>query len=397
MNIKYKFIDNPKEINLSIEGFSVLYGDNGVGKTRILKTISAIASLKKRNSSVLELLEKNNLEYIRINNRSILSIFDGNDRENKLDEDLQDNFIKEHSSAFKDLCIVFSEIINQNRFVPFFPISKFVGYNRRIERILKGETRKNLYREISMLIDGVTHLLREIERSVRSIDIEVEFDTELLDLSEEIIRFISWNFDEYKFKNILRTEIGESLNNDFFSETLFENRIPKYISPELSEFKSADSLMIQELLIAKQNCANYNLRCLKDPDATAELKDITYFIERLALLNDFMARYNKIRIEVNTENYSTLVAIKDGNEIEMSQLSSGEQRLITLLANCIFSDEEIILIDEPEISLSIKNQSKLMLDMYNILKQAEKTLIIATHAPYIFQACKELGFNRVEL
>ena len=395
MDITYKFLDNPKEINISIEGFSVLYGDNGVGKTRILKTLSSIANLKKISSSVLELLEKNNLEYIKINNESILSIFDGENRENKLDDNLYDNFINDHSDAFKDLCIVFSEIINKNRFVPFFPISKFVGYNRRIERILEKGTRKNLYHEISMLINGITHLLREIESAVRNIDIS--FDTELINLSKDILGYISRNFDNYKFKNSFRSEISEYLNKDFFSDTLFKIKNSKYISPELSEFKSAEALMTQELLIAKENCANYKIKCSYDSDATEYIKDITYYIERLALLNDFLARYCNIIIEVNMENYSSIIARKNGDEIELSFLSSGEQRLITLLTNCIFSDEKIILIDEPEISLSIKNQSKLMLDMSNILKQANKTLIIATHAPYIFQACKELGFNRVEI
>ena len=397
MDITYKFLDNPNEISLPIKGFSVLYGDNGVGKTRILKTLSSIASLKKISSSVLELLEKNNLEYIKINDESILSIFDSDNKENKLDDNLYDSFINDHKDAFNDLNIVFTEIINQNRFVPFFPISKFVSYNRRIERIVERGTRKNLYHEISILINGITHLLREIERSVRNIDIGLDFDTELIELSKDILKYISWNFDNYKFKNSFRSEISESLNENFFSEPLFQNKNSKYISPELSEFKAAESLMTQELLIAKQNCANYKLKCSYDAEATEYIKDITYYIERLALLNDFLARYSNIKLEVNMENYSSLIAKKNGDEIELSFLSSGEQRLITLLANCIFSDEKIILIDEPEISLSIKNQSKLMLDMTNILKKANKTLIIATHAPYIFKACKELGFNRVEL
>lgn len=397
MDITYKFLDNPKEINLSTEGFSVLYGDNGVGKTRILKTLSSIASLKKIGSSVLELFEKNNLEYIKINNESILTILDAESRENKLDENLYDNFINDHFDAFKDLGMVFSEIINQNRFVPFFPITRFVGYKRRIERILVRESRRNLYNEISMLIDGITRLFREIERSVRNIDTDFEFDIELFDLAKDILKYISWNFDNYKFNNSLRSEISESLNKDFLSEPLFQNKNSKYISPELSEFKSAESLMTQELLIAKQNYANDKLKCSYDAEATENIKDITYYIKRLALLNDFLARYSNIKLEVNMENYSSLVAKKNNDEIELSFLSSGEQRLITLLANCIFSDEKIILIDEPEISLSIKNQSKLMLDISNILKQADKTLIIATHAPYIFKACKELGFNRVEL
>ncbi len=397
MDITYKFLDNPKEINLSTEGFSVLYGDNGVGKTRILKTLSSIASLKKIGSSVLELFEKNNLEYIKINNESILTIFDAESRENKLDEKLYDNFINDHSDAFKDLGMIFSEIINQNRFVPFFPITRFVGYKRRIERILVRESRRNLYNEVGMLIDGITHLFREIERSVRNIDIDVEFDIELFDLAKDILKYISWNFDNYKFNNSLRSEMSESLKKDFLSEPLFQIKNSKYISPELSEFKSAESLMTQELLVAKQNYANDKLKCFYDAYATESIKDITYYIERLALLNDFLARYSNIKLEVNMENYSSLVAKKNDDEIELSFLSSGEQRLITLLANCIFSDEKIILIDEPEISLSIKNQSKLMLDISNILKQANKTLIIATHAPYIFKACKEIGFNRVEL
>ena len=397
MDITYKFLDNPKEINLSTEGFSVLYGDNGVGKTRILKTLSSIASLKKIGSSVLELFEKNNLEYIKINNESILTIFDAESRENKLDENLYDNFINDHFDAFKDLGMIFSEIINENRFVPFFPITRFVGYKRRIERILVRESRRNLYNEVGMLIDEITRLFREIERSVRNIDTDFEFDIELFDLAKDILKYISWNFDNYKFNNSLRSEISESLNKDFLSEPLFQNKNSKYISPELSEFKSAESLMTQELLVAKQNYANDKLKCFYDADATESIKDITYYIERLALLNDFLARYSNIKLEVNMENYSSLVAKKNDDEIELSFLSSGEQRLITLLANCIFSDEKIILIDEPEISLSIKNQSKLMLDISNILEQANKTLIIATHAPYLFKACKELGFNRVEL
>ncbi len=293
--------------------------------------------------------------------------------------------------------MIFSEIINENRFVPFFPITRFVGYKRRIERILVRESRRNLYNEVGMLIDGITRLFREIERSVRNIDTDFEFDIELFDLAKDILKYISWNFDNYKFNNSLRSEISESLNKDFLSEPLFQIKNSKYISPELSEFKSAESLMTQELLVAKQNYANDKLKCFYDADATESIKDITYYIERLALLNDFLARYSNIKLEVNMENYSSLVAKKNDDEIELSFLSSGEQRLITLLANCIFSDEKIILIDEPEISLSIKNQSKLMLDISNILEQANKTLIIATHAPYIFKACKELGFNRVEL
>lgn len=76
-------------------------------------------------------------------------------------------------------------------------------------------------------------------------------------------------------------------------------------------------------------------------------------------------------------------------------LSSGERRLLTLILNVVYSSEDLLLVDEPEISLSLNYQSKIMTDLVEIL--GEKIIIIATHAPFVFKACERMEFDLVEL
>lgn len=92
---------------------------------------------------------------------------------------------------------------------------------------------------------------------------------------------------------------------------------------------------------------------------------------------------------------NNLLVKKQESKLELSQLSSGEQRFLILILNIIFSSEKLLLIDEPEISLSLNFQSKIMDDLVDLL--GEKKLILATHAPFVFKACERLDFNLVEL
>ena len=55
----------------------------------------------------------------------------------------------------------------------------------------------------------------------------------------------------------------------------------------------------------------------------------------------------------------------------------------------------MLLIDEPEISLSINYQSKIITDLVELGNK--KILMMATHAPYIYQDAKLNGFNEVKI
>ena len=71
-------------------------------------------------------------------------------------------------------------------------------------------------------------------------------------------------------------------------------------------------------------------------------------------------------------------------KIRLKNLSSGEKQIISLFAKLYLSNNEdnIILFDEPELSLSIIWQSKLIPDIVKSTKCS--FLIVITHSPFIF-------------
>lgn len=69
------------------------------------------------------------------------------------------------------------------------------------------------------------------------------------------------------------------------------------------------------------------------------------------------------------------------DEVNLNSLSSGEKKIIILLFLAIFMEEETLLIDEPELSLSIVWQKMLLLDLLN--ETRVKKIIVCTHSPFI--------------
>lgn len=76
----------------------------------------------------------------------------------------------------------------------------------------------------------------------------------------------------------------------------------------------------------------------------------------------------------------------DEAEIELEQLSSGEKQIVSLFADVYLNhidDNFIFLIDEPELSLSIFWQKRLLPD---VMKSDKCSLLFAvTHSPFIFE------------
>lgn len=73
-----------------------------------------------------------------------------------------------------------------------------------------------------------------------------------------------------------------------------------------------------------------------------------------------------------------------GVEIPLSGLSSGEKQLISLFATLLLSKKEeyLIVIDEPELSLSVLWQERLIEDIISV--ESCKSLIAVTHSPFIY-------------
>ncbi len=73
-----------------------------------------------------------------------------------------------------------------------------------------------------------------------------------------------------------------------------------------------------------------------------------------------------------------------GREIKLSQLSSGEKQIVSLFSHLYLSggDKYFVLIDEPELSLSVQWQRKFLVDISNA--SFCSGLFAVTHSPFIY-------------
>ena len=80
-----------------------------------------------------------------------------------------------------------------------------------------------------------------------------------------------------------------------------------------------------------------------------------------------------------------VVKTNDGSSLSLNELSSGEQEILVLFYKLIFeSDVNLLLIDEPEISLHIVWQKELLENLKSVVKLKKNIkVIIATHSPQI--------------
>lgn len=86
---------------------------------------------------------------------------------------------------------------------------------------------------------------------------------------------------------------------------------------------------------------------------------------------------------------------KDKRVIELTQLSSGEKQIVSLFSKLYLesNDHCIVIIDEPELSLSIQWQKMLLPDIMRSNKC--KLLVTVTHSPFIFD--NEFDFDAKEI
>lgn len=99
------------------------------------------------------------------------------------------------------------------------------------------------------------------------------------------------------------------------------------------------------------------------------------------IMNDFYAD-KKIAINAKT---GLEISMLSGEKLNENQLSSGEYHLLYLMVSAVMTRSRgtIIAIDEPELSMHIKWQRKLIRALYECASGAEPQFIFATHSPDI--------------
>lgn len=95
--------------------------------------------------------------------------------------------------------------------------------------------------------------------------------------------------------------------------------------------------------------------------------------------NEVLTKYINKEISHNQGGISEFIA-KSGETFSFSELSYGERKIIFILSAIYSEKSEIILLDLPGNGLSLTIQSKII----NEITNKDIQLIVATHAPYIY-------------
>ncbi|MGV0805928.1 AAA family ATPase [Mycolicibacterium setense] len=121
-------------------------------------------------------------------------------------------------------------------------------------------------------------------------------------------------------------------------------------------------------------------------DAEEKLEPFKALLNQIELLEDILnQRLLHKKVEVNATNGLKVVDLETDREIPLDSLSSGEQHEIILMFDLLFDVPEgaLVLIDEPEISLHVGWQLKFVPDVRRIAELRDLRFIVATHSPQI--------------
>ncbi|MES2190145.1 MAG: AAA family ATPase [Pseudomonadota bacterium] len=115
--------------------------------------------------------------------------------------------------------------------------------------------------------------------------------------------------------------------------------------------------------------------------------------KRIQLIKDlFGTKLRRKNFQITRNDGFLLTDTTSGKSINPTLLSSGEQHLLVMLYQLVFSTEEnqFFLIDEPEISIHVEWQRMFLEDLLKIAALRGHVFLIATHSPQIIN-------NRMDL
>ena len=211
--------------------------------------------------------------------------------------------------------------------------------------------------------------------------------------AQDLVTRVTDSFTEYG-------RISQSLDQTF-PQRLFEYR------SALSNDEIAESIKSIELERARlrsvgilDEVAPYPFDISKiDAADPARLSAISLYITdsklKLEVLSKLAARVDPMLKSINSKfrnkrlqldrDRGLVAKINGGGDLKPDQLSSGEQHEIVLLYNLLFriSANTLVLIDEPELSLHIEWQRRVLPELLEITANAGIDALIATHSPSI--------------
>jgi ABC-type cobalamin/Fe3+-siderophores transport system ATPase subunit len=369
----------------SNEGASVvmIFGRNGVGKTTLLRMIDGLMTLNfdvfrntkfeyacltfsnGYNISVKQIAAKEGLDYLSVNYRNLETKLHPKEK-GAISPEEQENemtFVKQYN---KDLDKFSFEFIDTERLIRKNLKDEILAEAKQLGKIFKNQR-----------IDTNRYLVDKVKGFIR--DSQINFSNYFLRTEPELFEKILNNLENLKeitssdlllrIDNLLKSEIDYKIDDLGLTKE-------KWDKEKLKETITKSSSNQNKLTIIASYIEVLESRNMERMSLAERL------IKFESLLNEFL--FDKT-ITINNEGFLINSKNQTNELLNESQLSTGEYHLLylTTLALCTKVKGTVIAIDEPEMSMHIGWQRKLVDTLVKISSKASPQMIFATHSPDI--------------
>lgn len=121
-------------------------------------------------------------------------------------------------------------------------------------------------------------------------------------------------------------------------------------------------------------------------DTERKLQALEDLANRTRLLLDSVnGKFRNKRVRLDREDKSLAAEDRNGHQLPLDSLSSGEQHELVLHYDLLFRipSNTVVLIDEPELSFHVEWQKKFLPDLTSIVELSDFDAVVATHSPFI--------------
>lgn len=402
------------------EKINIFVAENGHGKTTIIKLL--VAALK-RDTKTLNQLPYKKIEII-FNNGQKATLKKNNNPNKPINFSNLDKLIDiELMLKKKNLPKVLENIYFSNNDIMFREdIRRNINYLRENEaysiKELK-EAQKFLNHLEDSYIENYSKINENLYEEIKYLPTFRRIEAEIREIYDEELDEVKLNDSDLKFglkdvesrinklTNKLTKEafeIHSKINGEILGDLLSDT--PLTVTNQQRAEITLEKMQIIIGRIGKENIKEYDklnkfLSNLEKADYSNNRDFLHYYIYKLMKIYDsqreiddkikeFRDVCNKYLInkELVYDEISPKIRIldkEDKSPITFSELSSGEKQILSIFSELYLEDTEpmIYIIDEPELSLSIKWQKTILEDIYNSGKVS--LLISTTHSPFIFK------------
>ncbi len=391
------------KVEFSEKNVTVIFGDNGCGKTTFLKAINSFLSQDDNALSSLGITR-------------VLCQMSDNEQTNLIDVSLGEGgynwseFDNSLLSRSRSLSLgVERGISTQSMKIESDVLAEFFFHPRRNRYLFSDDSSKHIQRKkIYELSEELSYFLRR--RNVvknRHRNTEIDFEKSHLYLqSIKIENIEELLLRRYRIARFTATQKIQSALFDTLSVAIdIENRTPvkliinhEYLASRIKENKDR---IIEALDDGEENnFKNRIVNILNKINQDGELKKILdhkllsqlfeNMIDELEVEKLILSSINLLIEKFNTYLINDKKLVVNGDEVfvrvdgdrhTVNELSSGERHILTFLALVLFEGQgrDFLIIDEPEISLNIKWQRELMSIFSTLLPGTQ--IIVASHSP----------------